>query len=115
MITVFAFCLLLYAVVGSPAFIHSGRGGRLYWSDIATPVFVVALWVFVVASGYGHQSLSHFVEVPIALGVALGLFYGRVFIIDRFSDRYRINSYVVLGVSLLCVVLLRTFMPYLPE
>ena len=88
---------------------------RLFWSDIASPILVVVLWVSFTASGYGHQSLSHLVEVPIALLSALVLLNLRVFVVDRYNEKYRYNSYAVLALSLLIVFLLRTFMPYLPE
>ena len=115
MIILLAFCLLLYGVLGAVAFVFARRRQALFWSDIASPILVVVLWVAITASGYGHQSLSHIVEVPIALLGALVLLNFRVFVLDRYHERYRQNSYFMLGLSLLIVFLLRTFMPYLPE
>ena len=115
MIALAAICLLIYVLIGSLAFVYVKRRNALYWSDIATPILVVVFWVTITAFGYGYQSLSHVVEVPIALMCALLLFNLRVFVIDRYNQRYRANSYSVLGMSLIIVILLRTFMPYLPE
>jgi len=115
MIILIAICLLLYGALGTVACVYAKRKNALFWSDVASPILVVALWVAVTASGYGYQSLSHMVEVPIALLCALVLLYFRVFIVDRYNENYRYNSYTVLGLSLLSVFLLRTFMPYLQE
>jgi len=115
MIGLFIVLLIVYGVLGAVGFVYAKRRKALYWSDVAAPVLVIVFWVGVTSSGYGHQSLSHIVEVPIALTITLILFNIRVFGIDYLSTNYRVNSYSVLGISLLSVVLLRTFMPYLPE
>lgn len=115
MIGLFIVLLIVYGVLGAAGFVYAKRRKALYWSDVAAPVLVIVFWVGVTSSGYGHQSLSHIVEVPIALTITLILFNIRVFGIDHLSTNYRVNSYSVLGISLLSVVLLRTFMPYLPE
>lgn len=115
MIVFTAICLLLYGILGAVAVARAKRKNALFWSDIASPILVIVVWVAVTASGYGHQSLSHLVEVPIALLCALVLLYLRVFVADRYSENYRYNSYAMLGLSLLIVFLLRSFMPFLPE
>ena len=115
MIVLFIILLIIYWVLGAVGLVYAKRRKALYWSDVVTPVLIIIFWVGVTSSGYGHQSLSHIVEVPIALVISLVLFNIRVFVIDRFSINYRFNSYSVLGVSLLSVLLIRTFMPYLPE
>lgn len=115
MIIFTAICLSLYGILGAVAFAHAKRKNALFWSDIASPLVVIVVWVSVTASGYGRQSLSHLVEVPIALLCALALLYVRVFVADRYSENYRYNSYAMLGLSLLIVFLLRSFMPFLPE
>jgi hypothetical protein len=115
MIVLFIILLVVYGVLGAAGFVYAKRRKALYWSDVVAPVLVIIFWVGITSTGYGHQSLSHVVEVPIALAITLVLFNIRVFAIDRFSINYRVNSYSVLGVSLLSVLLIRTFMPYLPE
>lgn len=115
MIVFTVICLLIYGILGAVAVTRAKRKNALFWSDIASPILVIVVWVAVTASGYGHQSLSHLVEVPIALLCALVLLYIRVFVADRYSENYRYNSYAMLGLSLLIVFLLRSFMPFLPE
>lgn len=97
------------------AYVYAKRRNAFFWSDVASPMLVIILWIAVTAYGHGYQSLSQIVEVPIALLCALMLLYFRVFIVDRYNKNYRYNSYAILGLSLLSVYLLRTFMPYLPE
>ena len=115
MIGLFLICIILYGVLGLPALFYAKRRNALFWSDIGLPIFVVVFWVAVTASGYGHQSLSHVVEVPISLAFSLIVINTRVFVVDKFKKNFKNNSYVALGLSLLFVFLLRTFMPYLPE
>jgi len=83
--------------------------------DFALPAIVIVFWVVVVASGYGHQSLSHVVEVPIALIFALAFFIVKIFVGDKLFPNPKRNSSLVVVLSVTVVVLLRTFMPFLPE
>ncbi|HEX9758590.1 MAG TPA: hypothetical protein VGB26_12465 [Nitrospiria bacterium] len=115
MIVFITICFFLYGGLGTVAYMYANRKKRLFWSDIASPIFVVVLWVFITASGYGPQSLSHIIEVPFALLSSLVLLNLRVFVVDRYYEKYRFNSYAGLALSLFIVFLLRTFMPYLPE
>ena len=107
--------MFTFWVLSSIAFVYAKRRDALFWSDVGLPIFVIVLWYLVAVSGYGHQSLSQFVEVPIGLMVSLIFLYARVFIIDRYNLNFRYNSYVTLVASLSTIILLRTFMPYLPE
>ena len=69
----------------------------------------------VVSVGYGHQSLSHLIEIPILLMVSVIFLYVRVFIVDRYREQFKQNSYIILGLGVFFVLLLRTFMPFLAE
>jgi len=115
LIVLFAFSMFIFWLLAAFAYVHAKRRNALFWSDIGLPAFVVILWMMVTVSGYGHQSLSNVVEVPIALTVSFVFLYSRIFVIDRYELNFRKNSYIVLGISLLLVILFRTFMPYLPE
>ncbi|WP_418357511.1 hypothetical protein ACNH6B_16115 [Shewanella basaltis] len=115
MVEVFFIFILIYAAFGTLAWINAKSRGALYWSDLCPPILLPLFWVAVTSSGYGHQSLSHIVEVPIVLILSILLLNIRVFIVDRYKKNYKLNSYIVLGFGLTLVLLLRTFMPYLPE
>ncbi|AGH80873.1 hypothetical protein PCNPT3_04655 [Psychromonas sp. CNPT3] len=115
MIEAFIVFILIYVVFSLFAWINAKRRRALYWSDICPPVVLPLFWVAVTATGYGHQSLSHIIEVPIVLIVSLLLLNIRVFVIDRYKKNYKVNSYIMLGFGFIVVLLLRSFMPYLAE
>jgi hypothetical protein len=114
-VELFFIFILIYAAFASLAWINAKSRGALYWSDLCPPIVLPLFWVAVTSSGYGHQSLSHIVEVPIALILGVIFLNIRVFVIDRYKKNYKVNSYMILGLGLILVLLLRTFMPYLPE
>jgi len=107
--------LLVYGVVALPALAYARRYRRLFTSDLCGPLLVLGLWLGLVAVGYGPQSLSNVVEVPLALIFSLCTLYVRVFVADRVSDRARLWSYVGVGTSLVFVLALRTVMPASPD
>ena len=115
MVALFIICIFFYALLGLPAYFYAKRRNAVFWSDIATPILVVSFWVALTSSGYGNQSLSHIVEIPLALAFSLAAVSIRVFVVDIFYRNFRNNSYVALGLSLVFVFILRTYMPYMPE
>ncbi len=65
----------------------------------------LVLWIGILYLGYGAQSLSQIIEIPIVLIGSL--------IIANFMESQKL--YKVLAVLFLFVFLLRTFMPQIPE
>ncbi len=115
MIELFIIAIIIYGILASVAYFYAKRRKTLFWSDIGTPIFVILIWIAITAMGYGHQSLSQVIEVPIALMISLVIFNLRVFVIDKYNQNYKLNSYTALGISLIFVFLLRSFMPFIPE
>ncbi|WP_255554930.1 hypothetical protein [Moritella sp. 24] len=109
------FSLLLYGMLTLLTWIAAKSRNALFWSDAYGPIFIVLFWIMVTYTGYGQQSLSHIIEVPIALVLNLIVINIRVFIVDKIYYDHRKNSLITLGLSLFIVFLLRTFMPFLPE
>ena len=107
--------LLLYAVFVCLMVLVAFKRETLSWVDFALPAIVIVFWVALVASGYGHQSLSHVIEVPIALIFALAFFIVKIFVGDKLFPHSKRNSYLVVVLSVIVVFLLRTLMPFLPE
>lgn len=112
MITATVLLLLLYGILGSYAFYQARQKQRLYWQDIITPGLVILAWGLITSTGYGPQSLTHFIEVPIALFLCLILYYYKVFF---FNESSRLKRLFLPLSGLIIVFLLRTFMPELPE
>jgi hypothetical protein len=79
------------------------------------PMPALVLWVGLSAVGVGPQSLSNLVEVPILVGLAIALYYLKVFVTDRVSSTPRLTTAAVIFVTMLSAVLLRLLMPLLPE
>ncbi|WP_205068105.1 hypothetical protein [Photobacterium phosphoreum] len=112
---IFGLILFGYASLASLAWVYAKRRNALYWSDICLPIVLLLVWTFLASVGYGHQSLSHLIEIPILLMVSIIFLYIRVFIVDRYREQFKQNSYIILGLGVFFVLLLRTFMPFLAE
>ena len=112
---IFGLILFIYVGVASLAWVNAKRRNALYWSDICLPIVLLLVWTGLVSVGYGHQSLSHLIEIPILLMVSVIFLYVRVFIVDRYREQSKQNSYIILGLGVFFVLLLRTFMPFLAE
>jgi hypothetical protein len=93
----------------------ANKRNTLYWPDLASVILLPTFWFLVTGSGYGHQSLSHLIEAPIVSMFGTVSLYFRVLIVDRWATNSMFNSYLNLLTGLIFVVLLRTFMPFLPE
>ena len=68
----------------------------LHWIDVVLPIAVVLFWVGVTMLGYGHQSLTHIVEVPIVLVVLVVMFYIKILFVDKAIEQSRKNSFISL-------------------
>jgi hypothetical protein len=75
----------------------------------------LAVWLGLTAVGYGAQSLSNIIEVFWLVGASILFCYVKVFLIDLFVHRPHATTYVLIALLLVGAVLLRTFMPVLPE
>ncbi len=115
MIELLVILIFAYGIFASFAWLRAHKRNALYWSDICPPLVLPLLWVVITSSGYEHQSLSHLIEVPIVLIISVLLLYLRIFVLDAPQRNSKMNSYLTLGFSIILVVLIRTFMPYLPE
>ena len=82
-------------------------------------LFLVApcmiLWIVLTMLGIGAQSMSNLVELfDLMLGTVM-LYYAKVFIFDKINQTPVKNNLLVIAVTLVAAVLLRLFMPVLPE
>ncbi|MEA1915015.1 MAG: hypothetical protein U9N30_06845 [Campylobacterota bacterium] len=107
--------VVVYFVLASFASAAAKQRNALFWSDILAPVAVVVFWVILTFLGYGEQSLGNLIEIPMALFIMVGLFYVRLYFLDKRDANYQYNSYTVLGAALVAVLALRSFMPLLEQ
>lgn len=115
MTLLFPLLLAMAALACYPAYLVSRRrGAESKWLPAAgLPALV--LWAGLTGSGYGAQSLSNIVEVFMILAGAVMLCYLKVFVADRLLRRPLVSTYTIMALLALAAVLLRTFMPVLPE
>lgn len=98
-----------------PAYIVSyRRGAESRWLPFVM-LPGLSLWVLLTALGYGAQSLSNIVEALWLLIAGVVSCYVKVYVIDPRLNRPREATYLILVCLLAAALLLRTFMPALPE
>jgi len=72
----------------------------------ATIIFLpIIFWFGIIATGYGAQSLSQIIEIPIVFVASI--------VIAFFLKNQKL--YKIIGAIFLFVLLLRCFMPQIPE
>jgi len=83
--------------------------------DVILPLIAVFFWVLVTSLGYGPQSMSHLIEAPITLIFVIILVVIKIRFMDEIYLNKTRNTVIAYGISIMFVILLRSFMPFLPE
>jgi hypothetical protein len=111
----FPILLILACILSIPAYsLSKRRGTESKWIlFLSGPALVV--WFFLTATGYGAQSLSNIVEVIWLIGAGIFLSYAKVIIIDKRIHKPVVTTYVLVVILVICALLLRSFMPSIPE
>jgi len=76
-----------------------------FFKSLAIILLPVVFWFFVIATGFGAQSLSQIIEIPIVIVISIAVGY----------TMWDQKSYRILMVLFLLVFLLRWLMPGIPE
>jgi predicted branched-subunit amino acid permease len=115
MFAFFAALLAVSAIVNLPAwFLARRRSEATWWLPlIGTPAILT--WVALVALGVGPQSLSNVVEAMALTAFSVLLCYAQVLVLNRRFTQPRRTSAFLLASLVGVAVLLRLFMPPLPE
>ena len=115
MVALFAILLVGSAVLNLPAwFFARSRNQATWWMPLLGAPPILA-WVVLVALGVGAQSLSNVIEAMTLATLSVLLCYAQAFVLNRRFPAFRRTS-AFLAVALIAVaVLLRLFMPLLPE
>ena len=82
---------------------------------LALPVFGIGLWLALVASGVGAQSLGNTIESFGIAAVAVVVAYTKFLVFDRMSALQTRGTAIAFVVVALTTIGLRLFMPLLPE
>lgn len=115
MLLAFPVLILLAALLCLPPFFYARTQEHgCYWIlFMAFPA--IAVWVFLAGAGIGGQSLSNLVEVFWLLGGGVILAWLKVFVIDRRIKNPRLSTYTILALLCIASIMLRLFIPELPE
>ncbi len=115
MFPLFAALLAGSAVLNLPAWFFARSRDRATWWLPLIGAPAILGWVALVGLGVGPQSLSNVVEVMALAALSVLLCYAQAFLLNRrFQDYRRISAFLqiaLIGVA----VLLRIFMPLVPE
>ena len=85
------------------------------WFDVILPLLAIFFWVLITSSGYGPQSMSHLIEAPITLFFVTILIVIKIRFIDEIYANETRNTVIAYCISIMFVILLRSFIPFLPE
>lgn len=107
-----AFCLISCL----PAWFTSRRRGQAgRWSLFSVLPGLIG-WYLLAVSGVGQPVLSNLVAESFDLSLgSIVLYYLKVFLLDRYTHSPGRNTAYVIAIALLAAILLRLFMPPLPE
>lgn len=116
MFAFFTFLVAAPAVLNVPAWLYARRRR----AGTTPPILVlgapaIVVWVLLTMLGVGAQSLSNLVETLMLAALSVVLCYGQVFLLDRLLPSPRRTSLGLAAGLILVGVLLRLFMPLLPE
>ncbi|CAA9372973.1 MAG: hypothetical protein AVDCRST_MAG89-4751 [uncultured Gemmatimonadetes bacterium] len=99
----------------APAWVYAWRRGTLWFWDPYLPAAAPVFWAVLASAGVGHQSLSHLLELPIVV-VAVAMIYSvRVFVLDQRSESPNVTAAATAALAMAVPLLVRLFMPYMPE
>jgi hypothetical protein len=110
-----AVLLILMLGASFPAWSIARSRGQATPLLLLLPLPAIAAWIALSVVGYGAQSLSNLIEPVIVLALGVVLAYVYLPIVDRTGARPAVVAALMMAALLVLAVLLRTFMPNLPE
>ena len=116
MLIAFPVLIVLAALLCIPPFLYSRkRGQTTYWLLFLSFPSIVT-WVALAAKGVGAQNLENLAdETFILLGGGIVLAWLKAFVIDPRYKRPKHTTYGIILLLATAAILLRLFMPELPE
>ena len=116
MLLAFPVLILAACILCLPAWLIARRRNRasLWLLFLSFPA--ITLWVIMEDTGVGNTaSLSNLIEVFWLLGGGIALAYAKVFALDYVVPRWRLTTYGAIALVAIAAILLRLYMPTLPE
>lgn len=90
---------------------HGAKGNWILALPLATSVF----WFLLIYCGVGQASLSNLMEIYLVAAFAVFIAYLKFLVLDRLIKKPDRNTMIIFAIALLFSLLLRLFMPALPE
>ncbi len=115
MTLMFPVLLIILGMLCMPAYLASRKKENESKWFLVSALPAIALWIGLTATGYGAQSLANIIEIFLVLSATIIMSYLKVFLIDPKLHRAKQTTYIMMGVLIVVVFLLRAFMPSLPE
>jgi hypothetical protein len=109
-----ATAIVLCLIIGF-TWVTAKRRGALFVWDYATVLGPVPVWYALAAAGVGSNSMGNLLEIPVVLLLGAVMFALRVFVFDRALKSPTRASFATFVVTLALVVMVRLFMPNMPE
>ncbi len=115
MIFLITVLIIVPAVLDTPAWLYARRhrGGTAFLPWLAVPA--LCLWSGLMVLGVGRSTLGNFEEGIWIVGLGVFLVYLQVFALDRVWKRPRRTSAMLAVALCIVAVILRLYMPPLPE
>ena len=115
MLAFFGGIVVWLVLMSMPAWLISrSRGNGSVWIlFLSVPAIVV--WVCLTALGIGAQSLSNMFEIFIIAILGVVMCYLKVFLLDKNVGKPHLTTAIVVLFLVVVAMLLRLFMPLLPE
>ena len=116
MTLMFLFFMIFGVLSCMPAWFASRRRQQASGWDLFVALPGCLCWIALAGLGVGPQSLSNLVVelFDLVLG-SIVLYYLKVFLLDRFTEKPGRNTAYIVAITLVAAILLRLLMPVLPE
>ena len=115
MIALFLLLAIIAGVLILPGWYWANKGQPQDFWTCCLPAAGLVLWMLLTGLGFGAQSLANLVETPLIAGIAVVVAYLKFFVFDKRSALRSYGKSFAIAAVILATVVLRTFVPVLPE
>lgn len=115
MIALFLILIVIAGLLILPGWYWANKGlPQSVWICLL-PATGLALWAALAALGFGAQSLANLIETPVIASVSVVAAYLKFIVFDKRPALNPYGNVFAIAAVILATILLRTFMPVLPE
>lgn len=108
--------VVVYWTTSIPAYSSAKNRNSFYVTDVLAPVAQAGVWASLGLLGWGERpGMSNLIEIPIILFISFIFLQVSVFAGGKNRFRNRVESLVLLAISIVVAILVRSLMPYIPD